>query len=76
MQRRFQTIQHVGQEFLDQPVFQVTRPRLDPGRVADAVSRACGRHIPPIPEERVQVGWERTHLRWMRPGPDGKLVPR
>lgn len=55
-----------GQKFYDRPV-HATRKRMEV-----IVAGALGREVP-----RTQLlGYERIHLRWMKPGLDGKLVPK
>ena len=77
MQKRFTSIASVGQKFLDKPLYRTLIAMQRPRRLSAAVAIACGNQVPPVlPEKREFIGWERTHLRWMKPGPDGKLVPR
>jgi hypothetical protein len=54
------TIENEGQEYVDDPVEEE-------GVIL------CGKE--PILHKQV-VRYERVRLKWMKPGPDGKLVPR
>lgn len=58
-------IKNDRQTFVDDPVY--SRPK----KVDASVAAAFGRKLRPI-----LTGYERVQLRWMKPGPDGKLVPR
>jgi hypothetical protein len=59
-----------GQARVDEPQYSTTRAL----PLAHSIASVFGRNIP----EAVQVfeGYEPTRLRWMKPGPDGKLIPR
>lgn len=50
----------IGDEYVDRPTYE-------------AVPVYCGRE--PL-TGRVVRYYKRTAIRWMKPGPDGKLVPR
>lgn len=58
-----------GQNYLDEPVYVKPLPASELER---SLSRAFGRpQLKPI-----LVAYEHVRLRWMKPGRDGKLVPR
>jgi hypothetical protein len=63
-------IKREGQARVDEPQYSTTRAL----PLAHSIASVFGRNIP----EAVQVfeGYEQTRLRWMKPGPDGKLIPR
>jgi hypothetical protein len=63
---------HTGQPFYDRAVYaELARPT----RLATALMSAFpgGETLGPIMEQR---GFERVKINWVRPGPDGNLLPR
>jgi hypothetical protein len=60
-----------GQEFVEEPIYEVVGV---PKAVASSLAVAFGRK--PSPTIVDITGYERVRLRWMKPGPDGKLVPK
>lgn len=64
-----------GQPYLDVAVWPDERHDFTvvyEALLANAVRRAFGeRELEPV-----VLGYERRFFRWMKPGPDGKLVPR
>lgn len=65
-----ESIEHEGQEFVDDPI--KVFPKLDPVRVAVACAMNPA-YRPPMP---ITVRHERTRLRWMKPvrGPRGEFI--
>lgn len=66
-----QSVAFEGQKFLDEPqhvVVSKARP------LAMNIAALFGRPVDPEISEFSH--YERTRLRWMRPGPDGQLVPK
>lgn len=80
------SIDKVGQHFVDEPVY--AEPRCDlrtplVGALAEVFGHTKIRlnKFGALEKYRTDVQTllirhERTKLRWMKPGPDGKLVPR
>jgi hypothetical protein len=58
-----------GQKYYDEPVYLHPKPATP---IELSLAHAFGRKLP----ESLLAGHERVKLRWMKPGPDGKLVPR
>jgi len=64
-------IYHEGQRYVDEEVYRIV------SRMTETAScvRAC--YGSSLPEKIETLGhYERTRLKWMKPGPDGKLIPR
>ena len=58
-----------GQPYVDEPVY------IDPKQ--ETILEAAIRDIfKRRPARRLLSHYDRVKLRWMKPGPDGKLVPR
>lgn len=64
------TVTKEGQPYVDQPIY--AKPK-DKSALTDAVAEAFGVRDGP---RQIQISSERVRLRWMKPGPNGKLVPR
>ena len=56
-----------GQRYVDEPMFVEIKPT----PVAAALMR-MGVHVPKV---EILIGYQHIHLRWMKPGPDGTLIP-
>lgn len=63
------TIKCEGQPFVDEPIHVYPIPETE----LQGAIRAMFRRRSPPP---LIIGYERVRLRWMKPGPDGKMVPR
>jgi len=59
-----------GQASVDEPIYETTQAR----PLAHSIASAFGREIPAAVQ--VFTGYETARLRWMKPGPDGKLIPK
>ena len=58
-----------GQPYVDEPVYLEPKPEtLLQAAIREVFKRPAAR--------RLLSHYERVKLRWMKPGPDGKLVPR
>ena len=62
-------IEKDGQEYLDRPIY--AKPK-EESIIASSVKSAFGRRKA-IP---IAIGLERVFLQWVKPGADGKLIPR
>lgn len=66
-------IEHEGQEFYDEADKRGKNAfHAAPSGVATAVMALFGSEAP----ELINGRFNRIPLRWMKPGPDGKLVPK
>ena len=63
-------IAHEGQSYVDEPIYTETKPV----PLAYELASAFGRPMDPL--IRNLDGHNRVRLRWMKPGPDGKLIPK
>lgn len=63
-------ITHDGQRYFDDPVFAKPLANI----MERSVSAALDKNYRPKPP--IVLRHERVALRWMRPGPDGKLIPK
>lgn len=60
------------QRFIDVPVY--ARPKRQPALEQHVLAALHGGQVPQ--PRRILLRHEREMLIWMKPGPDGKLVPR
>jgi hypothetical protein len=61
----------VGQEFIDEPIY--VKPR---GEHMTLIARSLRIAYGRKDQKPILVRHERVKLRWMKPSPDGKLIPR
>jgi len=62
-------IEREGQRFVDEAVYAMPKRR---ATIEASVQQAFGREG----AKPIVLGHERVRLRWMKPGPNGTVVPR
>jgi len=68
-------IEGVGQPYVDDPIYRTInlKPEITTP-IATGIAQAFGSAGPkPV---QILTGYNHVRLRWMKPGKDGKLVPR